>query len=239
MPSASLCARLSAGGRPASSGGGRALWSVRRAAGGERRAVGDGSQALRGPAYRRSARFVGLDGEVETEVGGLVLMEVPFLDGRVQRLVEQVQAHYVAIYGGPDESPVDPLQFSPPRGLFVLGLVGDESVAMGGWRWRPDLDGRFDSVRVAEVKRMFVSTTVRGRGFARGVLAHLESTARSAGVEQLVLETGTMQPDAIALYESSGYERVVPFGHYATSDLVRCFGKHLASVAGHEAVREP
>ncbi|WP_404380222.1 GNAT family N-acetyltransferase [Knoellia locipacati] len=165
---------------------------------------------------------------MQTEGRELELGVVPFLDERVQRLVDEVQAHYVAIYGGPDESPVDPLQFSEPRGLFVLGLAGDEPVAMGGWRWRPELDARFDGDRVAEVKRMFVSPSVRGRGFARRLLAHLESTAQAAGVEHLVLETGLMQPDAIALYESSGYEPVVPFGHYAGSELVRCFGKRLA-----------
>ncbi|GAA4118773.1 GNAT family N-acetyltransferase [Knoellia locipacati] len=187
---------------------------------------------------------VGLDVRVETQGPGpeqemvhehehgpeLVLVEVPFADERVQRLVDEVQAHYVAIYGGPDESPVDPLQFSAPRGLFVLGLAGDAPVAMGGWRWRPELDDRFDGDRVAEVKRMYVSTTVRGRGFARRLLAHLESTGAAAGVQRLVLETGTMQPDAIALYESSGYEPVEPFGHYASSPYVKCFGKHLGSV---------
>lgn len=177
---------------------------------------------------------VGLDVRVEMQEPGpgrdMVLVEVPFMDERVQRLVDEVQAHYVAIYGGPDESPVDPLQFSAPRGLFVLGLVGDAPVAMGGWRWRPELDDRFDGDRVAEVKRMYVSTTVRGRGFARRLLAHLESTGAAAGVQRLVLETGTMQPDAIALYESCGYESVEPFGHYARSPYVRCFGKHLARV---------
>lgn len=187
--------------------------------------------------------MVGLDGRVETQGPGLgrdvVLVEVPFADERVQRLVEEVQAHYVSIYGGPDESPVDPLQFSAPRGLFVLGVVGDEPVAMGGWRWRPELDERFDGDRVAEVKRMFVSTSVRGRGIARRLLAHLESTGAASGVQRLVLETGTRQPDAIALYESSGYERVEPFGHYATSPYVRCFGKRLGSAEEDKAVREP
>lgn len=160
----------------------------------------------------------------------LSLVEVRFGDPRVQELVAEVQAHYVVIYGSPDESPVDPSEFASPRGLFVLGLDDDSDgrpVAMGGWRWRPDLDARFGGARVAEIKRMFVSSATRGRGFARQVLAHLEESARAAGVERLVLETGLMQPDAIGLYESAGYEPVEPFGHYAKSPLVRCFGKTL------------
>ena len=67
------------------------------------------------------------------------------------------------------------------------------------------------------------------RPVARRVLAHLEDSARAEGVERFVLETGTMQPDAMALYEAAGYERVVPFGHYARSPFVRCYGKHLVA----------
>ena len=98
---------------------------------------------------------------------------------------------------------------------------------MGGWRWRPELDVRFGGDLVAEVKRMFVPARMRGKGHARDVLAFLERTAYADGVERLVLETGLMQPDAMGLYESAGYEPVVPFGHYAQSELVKCYGKDL------------
>lgn len=161
----------------------------------------------------------------------LILVEVPFGDPRVQELVAEVQAHYVVIYGTPDESPVDPREFAPPRGRFVLGVDDvdgvEEPAAMGGWRWRPELDARFGGDRVAEVKRMFVPARMRGKGHARDVLAFLERTAYADGVERLVLETGLMQPDAMGLYESAGYEPVVPFGHYAQSELVKCYGKDL------------
>ena len=43
----------------------------------------------------------------------------------------------------------------------------------------------------------------------------------------MVLETGDKQPEAIALYESSGYARIAGFGHYRGSPLSRCFGKRL------------
>lgn len=166
----------------------------------------------------------------------LSLVEVPFVDPRVQELVAEVQAHYVVLYGTPDESPVDPREFEPPRGRFVIGIDDrdgtldhrdGEPVAMGGWRWRPDLTDRFGGDRVAEVKRMFVPPRERGRGHARRLLAFLEESARTDGVERLVLETGLVQPEAIALYEATGYTPVEPFGHYADSPLVRCFGKDL------------
>lgn len=161
----------------------------------------------------------------------LLVGPVPFADPRVQRLVDEVQAHYVVIYGGPDDSPVDPTEFEPPSGLFALGTLEGSSVAMGGWRRRPDLSTVFDGADVAEIKRMYVAPSGRRRGFARQVLAFLEDTARRAGAGVLVLETGTMQPGAIALYEASGYRPTVRFGHYADSDLARYFAKRLDSGA--------
>lgn len=158
---------------------------------------------------------------------GLVLRPASLLDPEVQRLVEEVQSFYVSIYGGRDDSPVDPAEFDPPLGLLVLATLGGKGVAMGAWRRRPDLADRYDGERVAEVKRMFVSPTVRHQGHARRVLAHLESTAREAGVERLVLETGIPQTEAIALYESSGYAPTHRFGHYADSELSRYYAKSL------------
>ena len=142
------------------------------------------------------------------------------------RVVAEVQAEYVARYGSPDDTPLDPLMFEPPTGSFFVGYLGGEPVASGAWRRRSDLEF-FDSTATAEIKRMYVAASVRGRGFARTVLAHLEHTAAESGAEVMVLETGTAQPEAIALYESSGYTRVESFGHYAFSPLNRCFARRL------------
>jgi GNAT superfamily N-acetyltransferase len=155
--------------------------------------------------------------------------QTAFTDPRVQALVTEVQDYYVQIYGGPDDSPVDPAEFAEPGGRFLLGLAEGTPVAMGGWRRRPELDAVIGG-RCAEVKRMFVSPSRRRRGLARRLLVALEDSARTAGVEVLALETGTMQPEAIALYEAQGYEPTVRFGHYADSDLSRYFAKRLDRV---------
>ncbi len=141
------------------------------------------------------------------------------------RMVEEVQGEYVARYGSRDESPVDPLLFVPPHGLFVIAYGGAEPWATGAWR-RGSVEA-FGTTRTAEIKRMYVAPAARGQGLARRVLAHLEETARAAGAEALVLETGLAQPEAIALYESSGYTPVAGFGHYRHSRLSRCFAKPL------------
>ncbi len=151
---------------------------------------------------------------------------VPFTHPDVAALVEEVQAEYVVRYGGPDGSPIDPTMFDEPAGAFLVAYRDEDPVAMGGWRLRPDVQ-RLDGVRLAEIKRMYVAPRGRRQGYARLVLEHLERTARDAGVDVLVLETGIAQPEAIALYESAGYVPVEKFGHYAWSPKSRCYGKRL------------
>ena len=156
----------------------------------------------------------------------LRIVRAGFLDPDTQRLVEQVQAEYVTLYGGPDSSPIEDGVFDPPRGAFFLGYVDDEPVAMGGWRQRPDvhvLSGK----RAAEIKRMYVAPSARRRGHGNAVLAHLEETARDTGADVMVLETGTEQPAAIRMYLEAGYELTENWGHYAWSPKSRCFGKRL------------
>jgi len=140
-------------------------------------------------------------------------------DPDVARMVEEVQAEYVLRYGGPDETKVDAAEFAPPDGLFLVGLLGGVPVATGGWRRLAD--GR------AEIKRMYVSASARRQGLSRRLLAELERTAAAAGFRQVVLNTGPAQPEAVALYEQSGYLPVPPFGHYACHPNALFFGKAL------------
>jgi ribosomal protein S18 acetylase RimI-like enzyme len=157
----------------------------------------------------------------------LRVAQVGFLDADTQRLVEQVQAEYVVLYGGRDTSPIEDGVFDPPRGAFFLGYLGDEPVATGGWRLRPDVHV-LGATGAAEIKRMYVAPAARRRGHGNDLLAHLEQTAGAAGADVMVLETGTEQPAAIRMYVEAGYELTENWGHYASSPKSRCFGKRLA-----------
>ena len=99
-------------------------------------------------------------------------------------------------------------------------------MATGAWRRRDDVEV-FGTRRTAEVKRMYVAPAARGLGVARRMLARLEESAAAADAEAMILETGTAQPEAMALYESSGYARIENFGHYRWSPQNRCYGKLL------------
>ena len=143
------------------------------------------------------------------------------------RLIDEVQAEYVARYGGEDATPLDPSVFEPPRGAFFVTYRDGEPVATGAWRLRDDVEV-FGTRQTAEVKRMYVAPAARGLGVARRMLARLEDTASAVGARVMILETGTAQPEAMALYESSGYVRIEGFGYYKEDLVNRCYGKRLA-----------
>ena len=151
----------------------------------------------------------------------LVFESRPYDDPQVQQLVAEVQQEYVRRYGGPDAAPVEPGEFAPPAGLFLLGLLDGEPVATGAWRVLADGS--------AEIKRMYVAAGYRRRGLARLMLAELERTAAAAGIRRVVLNTGTEQPEAVALYESSGYVPTAGFGHYADAPLALFYAKTLVA----------
>ncbi|MCR3719387.1 MULTISPECIES: GNAT family N-acetyltransferase [Prauserella salsuginis group] len=142
------------------------------------------------------------------------------------KLIDLVQQEYVSRYGDPDVTPVDPAEFAPPQGIFLVGYRDEVPVACGGWRAHATDDG---SLRAgdAEIKRMFVVDGERGRGHARVMLAALERTAAEHGCGRIVLETGHKQPEAIALYRSSGYHEIEKFGVYAQDELSVCMAKEL------------
>jgi len=126
------------------------------------------------------------------------------------------------LYGG--EADIGPTReaamFVEPDGVFLV-VRDDEgsAVACGGI-------ARFDAER-AELKRMYVVPAARGRGLGRRVLVELEGAARRLGYAAVVLETGDRQPEALALYESSGYERIPCYPPYDSRALSLCFEKRL------------
>jgi GNAT superfamily N-acetyltransferase len=78
-----------------------------------------------------------------------------------------------------------------------------------------------------EVKRMYVRSPFRGRGFAKVLLNRVADYARASGVDLLRLETGIHQSEAIRLYERMGFKRIPPFGSYHEDPLSLFYEKHL------------
>lgn len=117
--------------------------------------------------------------------------------------------------------PTHPEHFNEPEGLFLVARLDGKAIACGGLR---RVDGS-----TAEIKRMYVKPENRKTGLARRILAALERRAEQQGYERIILESGTAQPDACALYESSGYERIEPYGVWKDSPESICYSKKLTA----------
>jgi GNAT superfamily N-acetyltransferase len=126
-------------------------------------------------------------------------------DPDVQRLAAAQQAEIRARYDGAGEPGTPPS--SDDVGV-VLVARDDDGAAVGCGALRHLGDG------IAEVKRMYVAPSVRGRGVAKAVLSCLEDAARDRGWSTLRLETGPRQPEAVGLYLSAGYRPIPAFGGY-------------------------
>ncbi|SEO89981.1 GNAT family N-acetyltransferase [Trujillonella endophytica] len=153
-------------------------------------------------------------------------------DGRVVRLypagydspagralVAAVQQEYVVRYGGPDDAVVDPAQFEPPAGLFLVAEVDGEAAGCAAWR--------VHTPGVVEVKRVYVAPHVRRLGLAGLLMDAVEASAAAAGHRSVVLNTGERQPEALALYARRGYGPVPGYGIYADAPDAVFLGKHL------------
>ncbi|WP_187261963.1 GNAT family N-acetyltransferase [Pontibacter beigongshangensis] len=78
-----------------------------------------------------------------------------------------------------------------------------------------------------EVKRMYVAPDSRKKGFASQILAELEKWACELSYNRCALETGKKQPEAIGLYQKSGYRLIPNYGQYAEVENSVCFEKKL------------
>ena len=143
-------------------------------------------------------------------------------DADVQRLAADQQAEVRARYDGKGEPGTPP---SAADISVVLVARADDGEALGCGALRAL------AADAAEVKRMYVAPSARGRGIAAALLAELEDAARRRGWRTLRLETGLRQPEAISLYSGAGYRPIPAFGAYVDApDAVDSlfFERHLA-----------
>lgn len=65
----------------------------------------------------------------------------------------------------------------------------------------------------------------RGKGAASTLMDALEEAARATGAPRLILQTGDRQPDAEALYQKRGWQRIPIYWPYIAADYSRCYEK--------------
>jgi GNAT superfamily N-acetyltransferase len=128
-------------------------------------------------------------------------------DPVAQPLLAELAVEYAQRYGGTPQThlgwlPVPPAELEPPDGGLLMGLLDGVPVTGGAFR-------RFDADTV-EFKRIWTNSGYRRRGYAKALLAQLEATAATRGYRRVYLITGDRQPEAEALYRSTGYSEIEP-----------------------------
>ena len=122
-------------------------------------------------------------------------------------LINALDAFQKPLYPAECHYGIDIDALSQPNVLFAVARLPGSRAAVGCGALVLNED-------YAELKRMFTDPVHRGRGIASSLLGLLESEARARGWTRFALETGTLQPEAHALYERHGYQRCGPFGDY-------------------------
>jgi GNAT superfamily N-acetyltransferase len=100
-------------------------------------------------------------------------------------------------------------EMEPPDGTFLVAVEDSKPVACGGLRTL--------APGVGEIKRMYVVPGARRRGLARRLLEELEACARELGHERLRLDTNAAQPEALELYEATGYVEIADYNGSPTA----------------------
>lgn len=129
----------------------------------------------------------------------------------VVALIADLDAYQDALYPPESRHALDLASLKQPNVLFVVARdTSARAIGCGAIVLNPEF---------GELKRMYVHPRSRGQGVAKAILAMLESEAGRAGCKLLKLETGPFQPEALAFYARSGYERRGPFGKYTNDPL--------------------
>lgn len=84
--------------------------------------------------------------------------------------------------------------------VFVLSIQFDEEYVQGFWRY-PD-------ARFCVLHRLCVHPAFQNRRVAQRAMDYIEQTLKSKGFESVRLDAFSLNPYALRLYESRGYEKV-------------------------------
>jgi putative acetyltransferase len=124
----------------------------------------------------------------------------------VVRLIDDLDAYQKPLYPPESHHGIDIAALSAANVLFAVAR-DEEGTAVG-------CGAIVVGPAFGELKRMYVRPGHRGQGIAARLLGFLEGEATARGCTTFMLETGPSQPEALALYARSGYERRGPFGGY-------------------------
>lgn len=154
----------------------------------------------------------------------IIIARAGLTDDASRALIAELNAELSALYPEPGANHfgLTPEDVAEGRGAFLVVHLDGRPVGCGAVR--------LIDAQTGELKRMYVAPAARGTGLGRRLVDALEAEARGLGARRLVLETGTRQHAAIALYRATGFRDIPLYGEYLSSpDTSVCMGKELAA----------
>jgi GNAT superfamily N-acetyltransferase len=134
-------------------------------------------------------------------------------------LIAELDAHLTPLYPSESRHGFSVQKLIADAVAFFVIRDGDVPAGCGGIK--------LVGAEYGEVKRMWVRSQFRGRGYGKLMLDHLGDYARGRGIRILRLETGIHQHAAIRLYEGEGFRRIPPFGPYRDDPVSLCYEKRI------------
>lgn len=135
-------------------------------------------------------------------------------------LCHELDAYLNRIVGG-EENRAQYIPYNSLDDIHDAFVAYDEDKSVGCAAFK-----RYDD-KTAEVKRVFICEEYRGRGISKKLMGLLEQTVREQGYSSLILESGEILTEAMALYRKIGYEVIPNYGPYMDMTESVCMGKEL------------
>lgn len=136
----------------------------------------------------------------------------------VQALLAELDAYLASLYAPEHNHILDVQALLAQDVRFFVARHEGQAVACAAVRLMPG-EPATGGQAYGEVKRMYVSPSLRGQRLGVRLIDRLEATLRDEGVALALLETGGEQHEALRLYQRCGYAATAPFGGYPDNGL--------------------
>ena len=135
-------------------------------------------------------------------------------------LCHELDAYLNHIVGG-EENRAQYIPYNSLDDIHDAFVAYDEDKAVGCAAFK-----RYED-ETAEVKRVFIREEYRGQGISKKLMELLEQTAKEQGYSGLILESGEILTEAMALYRKIGYKVIPNYGQYKDMPESVCMRKEL------------
>lgn len=125
-----------------------------------------------------------------------------------------------ALVGG-EENRSEYVPYNTLEDIQDVVLMYDGREAVGGAGFK-----KYDD-ECAEVKRVFIKQSYRGKGLSKQLMEMLEKRAAQKGFHYFILESGEPLAAAMGLYRKIGYEVIPNYGPYKDMPDSVCMKKKL------------